>query len=249
MIPAVDIAYIADELDQFADELAAADEDSGAALREDPASLIDALRQLLDELRRRAFGPQTDALTETATLSAGRDFSALGNHGLDLIAQLAALAGRLGRRNIVQRIEGLALPLACWSARQGAEISSLGPVVNGAAALANRLREPTSLAQLYVLLREICGAVSPQVSQPALFPDPTRPWRVLLFNQAIVATRSHQPGLMEEAFELLTEHLPDDAPEFFREGMEQMDALDYPTQTRAVMERYYSKWCKGRTLH
>ena len=54
---------------------------------------------------------------------------------------------------------------------------------------------------------------------------------------------------MEEAFESLIEHLPDEAPTFFREGMEQMDALSYPPQVRDLMQRFHEKWCAQRVLH
>ena len=94
----------------------------------------------------------------------------------------------------------------------------MGPVVNGAASVANSLKQPGDLGQLYGLLTEVVNAVKPQISQDTASTDPTRPWRILLLNRAIVATRSHQPALMEEAFEALVEHRPDAAPGFFREG-------------------------------
>ena len=79
--------------------------------------------------------------------------------------------------------------------------------------------------------------------------DPSRPWRILLLNRAIVATRSHQPALMEEAFESVVEYLPEEAPTFFREGMEQMDALNYPPQVRNLMQGFYQQCCGRRVLH
>jgi hypothetical protein len=80
--------------------------------------------------------------------------------------------------------------------------------------------------------------------------EPQRPWRVLLLNRAIVATRSHRPALMEVAFDDVVEHLPQEAARFFEEGMAQMDALDYPPQVRAVMERYYLRQGPApHTLH
>ena len=54
---------------------------------------------------------------------------------------------------------------------------------------------------------------------------------------------------MEAAFRVLIANLPDDASEFFREGMLQMDALDYPEVVRNVMEKYYRQWSMTKTLH
>jgi hypothetical protein len=54
---------------------------------------------------------------------------------------------------------------------------------------------------------------------------------------------------MKEAFEALTEYLPQEAPEFFREGMEQMEALNYPMPVRVIMEAWYAQWCERRLLH
>jgi hypothetical protein len=64
-----------------------------------------------------------------------------------------------------------------------------------------------------------------------------------------VATRSHDTGLMEDAFSVLTSKLPEDATRFFSEGMGQMDALDYPPHVRTVMEKYHREWPVNRALH
>ncbi len=54
---------------------------------------------------------------------------------------------------------------------------------------------------------------------------------------------------MEAAFAILTSQLPEDATRFFSEGMEQMDALDYPPRVRQVMEKYHREWPVNRSLH
>ena len=72
--------------------------------------------------------------------------------------------------------------------------------------------------------------------------DPRRPWRVLLLNYAITATRTHEPALMEKAFKFLIFHLPDDLKQFFTEGMSQMFALNYPEKVKQVMEKYYKHY-------
>jgi len=249
MIPSIDIAYIAEELDRFEDELIVAHEDHGASDETNPRPLLGAMRDLLDELGRHRPEYGFDTLAEGEVAGSGRGLSALGDHGIDLLARLASISGKLRSPQLVRAIESLALPLACWTARCGGEIGNLGPVVNGAAAVANSLKDPADLARLYGLLREVGQAVSPAVSQESGSADPGRPWRVYLLNRAIVATRSHQPRLMEEAYDLIAEHLPNDAPDFFREGMEQMDALEYPPHVRKVVERYHDRWCGQRTLH
>jgi hypothetical protein len=249
MIPVVDIAHISEELHRVAEELELAYDDLGGDSDTDPTVLLKALDGLLDGLRTLE-GEQPQGTLGTGEIRLGdKDIHALGEHGMILLSSLSALAGRLRRPQEARTIEGLALPFACWISRQGGEIATISPAVNGAAALANTLKQSADLEQLYGLMSELVNAVSPLVSQDTSSTDPTRPWRVLLVNRAIVATRSHHPALMNEAFQALIEHLPQEASEFFREGMEQMDALDYPAHVRRVMEAYYEHWCEQRVLH
>lgn len=245
----VDIAYIAEELRRHSEELGEAFEDSGGDPSPDPRVLLDALKDLLDGLRLVEDEIPGLLFSDRSTPSEATDFHKLGDYGIDMLGRLAALADRLHLPQRARDIEELTLPLACWMARRGAEIGYLGPVVNGAASVANHLDQPIELGQLYGLLTEVFNAVKPQISQDTASNDPNRPWRILLLNRAIVATRSHQPALMDEAFEGLVEHLPDEAPGFFREGMEQMEALNYPPRVRVVVQRYFDQWCGQRVLH
>lgn len=249
MIPAADIAYITGELRRQAEEILAAYEDQGQPAEADPRPLLAGLTDLLDRLHQAESAGSAADTAQPATDPGPQDLRLWADHGIDLLARLAAVAGRLHRPQEARAVEGLSLPLACWIGRRGGEISHLAPVVNAVAALANGLREPADLERLYPLVNEIVQAVSPQVAQDSSPLDPTRPWRVLLLNRAIVATRSHQPMLMEEAFAHLVEHLPQEAPEFFREGMEQMEARNYPAHVRLVMQRWYQRWGEQRTLH
>jgi len=243
MIPVVDIAFIVAELRRLSDELLEAHEDQRGGSDTDPRILVGALYELLDELRNLEDDPGPDSSL------ASKHLEGLANHGLELLTRLSAVAGRLRRPHEARAVEILALPLSCWIARRGGEVSNIALAVNGAAALANSVKSPAQLAQLFALLTELTNAVSPQISQDPSHYDSTRPWRTLLINRAIVATRSHQPALMEEAFDALIEHLPGEVPDFLREGMEQMDALNYPPHVKRVMERYYDLWCGHRILH
>ena len=146
-------------------------------------------------------------------------------------------------------LELLAFPLGLWLARNDGEITSLEPVVNSVAKLANRSKDPVYLEQLCLQIGELVEAVSPGISEDRNRANVARPWRVLLLNWGIVATRSLRPALMRDAFDRLLEHLPEDASGFFREGMGQMDALDYPPHVREVMETYFETWSLKKTLH
>lgn len=249
MLPPVDITYIAQELQRHAEELREAFEDHSGDPGSDPQILLQTLKDLLDGLRLIEDELPSMLFSNQNMPSEVTDIHKLGDYGIDMLGRLAAQAGRLHLPQQARSIEELALPLACWIARRGAEIGYLGPVVNGAASVANTLKQPVELGRLYGQLTEVVNAVRPQISQDTTSTDPTRPWRILLLNRAIVATRSHEPALMEEAFEALVEHLPDEAPGFFREGMEQMEALNYPSRVRVVVKRYYDQWCEQRVLH
>jgi hypothetical protein len=177
------------------------------------------------------------------------DIHQLGDYGTRLLVDLAHLAGVLELHELSQEFEDLSFPLAIWLARHGGELNTLEPVVNALARKANTIREPMALEQLYELTGEIQQAVNDSMQKDLEKSSPNRPWRILLLNRAIIATRSHLPPLIEAAYDDLIAHLPEEAPGFFREGMQQMEALNYPLPVRRVVENYYNQWSSGRTLH
>ena len=257
-IPSTDIADIKDAFTTASRELMEACDEApmmSQRLSENtPEMLLDAMARLLDTWQcfendrskpcREPFGEEDEE-----RLLSEREILELGDYGLDLLSRIVTLAGALGLREHSRKLESLAFPMALWLARNGGEIGRLEPVVNGVARLANAIRDHVQLEELWHLISELVQAVSPAVSQDMESTDPQRPWRILLFNWAIVATRTHRPALMVTAFDALVQNLPDDAPNFFREGMGQMDALDYPPQVRAVMETYFDVWSVKKTLH
>ena len=95
---------------------------------------------------------------------------------------------------------------------------------------------------------EIANAAAPSVKADEDKSHAGRPWRMLNLNHGIVATRSQDTSIMESVFEQILLRLPEDAPNFFREGMEQMDIIDYPVHVREVMEKYY-QMTNNPTLH
>jgi hypothetical protein len=252
MIPNINIPDIADNFSSLADHVLAAFEESEhahASKATEPSLLIDAMTRLLEVFRQMDQEDMLPPPELANTALSGRDIHVLGDYGLSLLGELSAWAARLHMPQEAKELEGLTFPLGCWIARHGGELSNLAPVVNSAAALANSISKPAELERLYALLGEIVDAVSPHISEDPDKTSASRPWRVLLVNRAILATRSLQPRLMHEAFQSLVDQLPEEAPQFFREGMEQMAAIDYPPNIRAVMQEYYDSWAAPRTLH
>jgi hypothetical protein len=226
-----------DELQPIATALRAAIElvieDARGSRREAEARRIEAaIGQFLAVATHLDQSPA--AYTEIGTAGV----TGVGDHGLALGEQLTRWLAELGDAPALAQMHRALPCLALWIARRGGELATLEPVVDALSALANASRDTRELAGIARVIGEITAAVAAVIR---LDPDPLnpgRPWRILHLNRSIVATRSHDPALMEEAFQALITHLPRDAPAFFREGMRQMQTLDYPPQVRAVMERY-----------
>ena len=209
----------------------------------DPSTLVEAFRQLLDVMARIETDARADRMRDSG------DITEIGEYALRLQEALATLAANAGLDDRQEALALVSINIALWVADHGGHIDTLEPVVDALALLANNLREPPRLEALSHVINRIVAAVSPMIRQDLEKVNPGRPWRVLLLNQSIIATRSHNPELMEQAFSVLTEKLPEDAPRFFTEGMQQMDALNYPAHVRKVMEKYHRQWTRNRALH
>lgn len=209
----------------------------------DLAMLVQGFEQLLDVIARAESDLQAGGSTGSA------DITELGVYAQQLIESLAARIGQSGTDESRRQLAAIHINIALWIARQGGVIDTLEPIVDALAYFANTSRDPDTLADLCGVIGKIVAAVSPVITQDLAKANPGRPWRVLLLNQSIVATRSHNAGLMEQTFALLTNSLPEDAGQFFTEGMQQMDALNYPEHVRAVMAKYHRQWNIDRSLH
>lgn len=215
----------------------------------EPAMLREAFGQLLDVMQRVEADQEVQTGGAAATRSGAGDVTELGEYAMQLQDSLTGHASRSGNDSQRQAIATLAVELALWIARHGGRIDTLEPVVDGLAMIANRTMDPADLESLGRVMGRITEAVAPVIREDLEKINPGRPWRVLLLNRSIVATRSHNTGVMEEAFAVLTRHLPEDAARFFTEGMQQMDALNYPPHVREVMEKYHRQWTLNRSLH
>ncbi len=254
-IPPVELTYIKEAFSALAREVIDAFEDlePATAAVGTPTVTTDAMLRLLDlfrqyENRLGSTRGSGDPGEDTWPL-ADQEVRQLGDYGLGLLEEMSGIARSLKLEAQSAGLESLCFPLAIWIARNGGEIGVVEPVVNSIAWLANEIREPARLEELCRMVSEVVEAVSPALSQGAQTGIRERPFGLLLVNWAIIATRSFRPALMETAFDTLAHHFPSDAPSFFREGMGQMEALDYPPHVREVMARYFENWSGRKVLH
>ncbi len=210
---------------------------------ETPEHLLAGMEQAIDVMERAdtAANPEKEALS-------GAEISEIGDFALGLLeAIVERVESASGHQS--RDLTRLAIPICLWIARQGGSINKLELAVNSLAAWANELQDTVQIGELARVIREVIDATSDQVRRDLEQDNPMRPWRIINLNYGIVATRSHDPELMDEAFSVLVENLPQDARAFFREGMQQMDIVGYPPEVREVVERYDRMWGSGNTLH
>lgn len=201
-----------------------------------PGQLVEALSQLLyvfDKLDRENG--------ETAPL-AYDDPSELGEHGINIAADLATWAERMELQQAKMDVEKVAVGIALWVVRHEGEIRQLDTIVNGFASQANATASEETLRVLYRAMQLVLEHTVQTIKQDLDKTNTGRPWRALNFNFAIVATRTQDAQLMHEAFDTLSRNLPEDAPAFFEEGLRQSDKPVYGPIVRSLMQEYFTRW-------
>lgn len=208
--------------------------------------LVVAMQQAIDVMERADADKQ--ARGDSGHQIEEKDITQIGAYSLTLIEGVVAHVQSLTNEQS-RELTRLVVPIGMWIAKHGGKIEQLDLMVNSLASYANELREPTQLADLCVVIRTIIDSVSDEIRQDLEQTNLMRPWRVLNLNYGIVATRSYDPVLIDLAYESLIKHLPQDAREFFKEGMQQMDIVGYPNEVREVVEKYDRMWGTDSTLH
>jgi hypothetical protein len=209
----------------------------------DLPTLEQAFDQLVDVMTR------IESDTQSSSDTRSEDITEIGEYALQMQETLSATVEKLGLTGQKQPLSYLTINITLWITAHDGRIQTLEPVVDAIAQVANTTQDPQQLEQFGGVIEQIIHTVSSVISQDLEKMNPGRPWRVLLLNHGIVATRSHNTESMEAAFALLTSKLPEDATRFFSEGMQQMEALNYPPHVRKVMEKYHREWPLNRSLH
>jgi len=129
-----------------------------------------------------------------------------------------------------------------WRIHHGGLIHFLEMIVSSITELANQTDNLEDLLDILEIINELTLAVVPEYYDDMSDSDPSRPWRVLLINYAIVATRTYDINEIEAAYKFLVSHLPEDAAQFFKEAMLQMVVQNYPQDVRDVVENFYQQY-------
>lgn len=212
-----------------------------------PAPAGQVTPQQLDAAIQLFLASSKEMDTGSTDVSSDREeVSRLGDYGITLLMDLLMWARRLGLHEIEPEFDAIVLCFADWTVRHRGELRTIEPLVDAFANLANHSREAYTLERLTHLMTRIIHATGPMARAGVGQVFPARPWRLLNLNRGIIATRTHNAVLMEEVFEELVSNLPDDAREFFAEGMQQMETLNYPIHVRAVMTKYFDRWTRAR---
>jgi len=215
-----------------------------------PQQLQAAMDQAIDVMARADADRvvQKNMTAESMGLLEEKDISKIGQYTLDLLEGMVAyVQNKTGEQN--RELIRLSVPVSLWVARHGGKLSQIDMLVNSLAGYANEIIEPHELAQLASVIREVIDACDDEIRRDLEQTNMMRPWRILNLNYGIVATRSHQPELIEQAYDALIKNLPQDARQFFKEGMQQMDVIGYPDEVREVVERYNNMWGSESSLH
>jgi len=207
-----------------------------------PELIANAFTELFRAMERTEAGLESDRANR-------EEISEVGEYAMALFAQALYWAEKLNMLDTYRAIQKQTISMAAWVAAHHGQLFTLEPVVDAFAQQANHTHDPGELLNLCNIMGNVINATATTIQQDLERINPGRPWRVLNLNHAIVATRTHQPDVMEKAFAVLTSNLPEDAPAFFEQGMEQMDLQNYPDHVREVIQRYHRKWSVNRSLH
>lgn len=170
------------------------------------------------------------------------DVNQLGDHAIGFLMDLAFWAERLRLPKSKMDIEKTALGIAHWVIRHGGELRTLEPVVNSLAASANLTQETVTLTALAQVISDTVEHTAPDIKADLEKSDPTRPWRILNLNYAIVATRTQDIDLMKRAYDTLCRNLPEDCPAFFEQGLQQVQKDYFSSPVREMVQDYFNRW-------
>lgn len=222
------------------------------------ATILDIHRQSMDVMSREQspehiiegidqflrIATQLDMSQDTADAIADKDVTQLGDYGLSLLMDLQQWAGQRELPDLTSDIHLITLSTVDWIVRHAGQIQILEPVVDALANIANHSTQPAKLISLTEFMNKVQHACASILRNDPEKTNTSRPWRILCLNRCITATRSHDLSQMEKSFDFMIQSMPEEAPRFFSEGMQEMDKLNYPTHIKIVLQQYFDQYTR-----
>lgn len=156
---------------------------------ENKSSLIAAPQELVD-IANQYFSIQDKLAEQPNGLLLNREeISQLGEQTINCLADLADWAILLELKQEALILEEITLNVTHWIIRNRGEIRSIEAIVNLLADKANRTIDTSLLNSIFHVIADVIDHTATDIKQDTDKSDPNRPWRMLNFNYAIVATR------------------------------------------------------------
>ncbi len=204
-----------------------------------PRELLEGIEQFFGIASQVDRGSAAGDLTD-------KDITQIGDYGLSMLVDLEAWTRDQKLEDLELRLKKIVLSVADWIMRHGGQIQSLEPVVDALAVAANSTQDQSTLEELTRFMGRVRTACSDAIRNDLERYNPGRPWRILHLNRSIAATRSHNLALMRTVFDELVEILPEDASQFFKQGMHEMDRLNYPGPVRELVQEYFDRYTRAQ---
>ncbi len=201
------------------------------------------IQRALEELQ-----PLLATVMAAETISA-EDSTKLGDYGLRLLEELQQHAESLELQHEAQTLMRLCLPFGLLMMHKGARLLTPEPVVNAIADLANTQTDPLVLQDLFAKVTEIMAGFDEDLRGSDTLDGYSTPWKILLLNRAIIATRSHRQDLIDQAYADIVRYLPRQAKAFFEESAEQMRKVDYPQEVKDSVMLWHQRYVEKPYLH
>lgn len=208
---------------------------------------LEQIEKALDQLFKISEKIEIESELFKSSSSDFGNISELGDYGLQLLAGLDQWMEAAQLDNKID-LQLATLSLAVWIHDHQGVLEYLESTVNALSQLANTTNSPSILAKLHKYVEKITNSTHEAIKADIDKSEPGRPWRILNLNHGIIATRTHNIDIMNMVFEQLLQRLPDDAANFFADGMKQMDIIGYPDHVKHVMEQFF-KLTNQPTLH
>lgn len=165
----------------------------------------------------------------------------LGTHALECLSDLGLWAWQLKCDDARAAVENIALDLAIWIVGHGGRVTVLEPVVNAITRRANGTQDADALSSIFGAIQDIIARAEPGPVENGESTN-LQPWLSLHFNNAIIATRTQRPALMNRAYDLLESRLPGHCAAFYAEGLRESAKPGYGEAVQQIMRERLVKW-------